>query len=155
MLGQTVSDPDGIEGGIPTLPGLGLLPIHTVMTPEKTTRQVTFDWEGHTCQGYEIHQGVSTPADGGDSHAATDVDATPFTRSGHCLGTYIHGFLDNKTVIDSLLAQLAEGSTPGAAGAASEVLSPADFRDHQYDLLADHVRRHIDIQKLYSIIAHD
>ena len=59
MLGQTVEDPDGIEGSVTSLPGLGLLPIHTTMTPEKTTRQVTFEFEGHECQGYEIHQGVS------------------------------------------------------------------------------------------------
>ena len=59
MLGQTVSDPDGIEGTVATLPGLALLPIHTTMTPEKTTRQVTFQFGGQTCQGYEIHQGVS------------------------------------------------------------------------------------------------
>ena len=60
MLGQTVSDPDGIEGTIASLPGLGLLPIHTTMTKEKTTRQVTFQFEGHECQGYEIHQGVAS-----------------------------------------------------------------------------------------------
>ncbi|MBQ0020161.1 MAG: cobyric acid synthase, partial [Bacteroidales bacterium] len=42
MLGLTVSDPDGIEGSIPTLPGLGLLEINTTMTKEKATRQVTF-----------------------------------------------------------------------------------------------------------------
>ena len=59
MLGQTVNDPDGIEGSISSLPGLGLLPIHTTMTAEKTTRQVTFPFNGQTCQGYEIHQGVS------------------------------------------------------------------------------------------------
>ena len=45
MLGQTVEDPDGIEGSIKRLPGLGLLPIHTTMTQEKTTRQVTFQFE--------------------------------------------------------------------------------------------------------------
>ena len=54
MLGRTVSDPDGIEGDIQSLPGLGLLPVHTTMTGEKTTRQVTFQFAGQTCQGYEI-----------------------------------------------------------------------------------------------------
>ena len=60
MLGLSVDDPDGIEGPIATLPGLGLLPIRTVITPEKTTRQVTFQFAGQECRGYEIHQGVST-----------------------------------------------------------------------------------------------
>ena len=92
MLGQMVSDPDGIEGTITSLPGLGLLPIHTTMTPEKTTRQVTFQFEGQTCQGYEIHQGV------------IDTDQSVM-QTGHCIGTYIHGFLDNAPVIDYLLSE--------------------------------------------------
>ena len=90
MLGQTVSDPDGIEGSVARLPGLGLLPTHTTMTAEKTTRQVTFQFEGHDCQGYEIHQGVS------DTRQA-------ILQTDHCIGTYIHGFLDNAPVIDFLL----------------------------------------------------
>ena len=65
MLGLTVDDPDGLEGSITRLPGLGLLPIHTTITTEKTTKQVTFQFDGQTCQGYEIHQGVSD----------TDVDS--------------------------------------------------------------------------------
>ena len=90
MLGQTVNDPDGIEGSISSLPGLGLLPIHTTMTAEKTTRQVTFPFNGQTCQGYEIHQGVS------------DTDQA-ILQTDHCIGTYIHGFLDNAPVIEHLL----------------------------------------------------
>ena len=52
MLGLSVDDPDGIEGSIASLPGLGLLPIKTTMTPTKTTQQVTFQFEGQACQGY-------------------------------------------------------------------------------------------------------
>lgn len=57
MLGQTVGDPLGIEGSIPLLPGLGILPISTTMRQEKTTRQVEFLFHGSRCEGYEIHQG--------------------------------------------------------------------------------------------------
>lgn len=131
MLGQTVSDPDGIEGTIASLPGLGLLPIHTVMTAEKTTRQVTFQFEGQVCQGYEIHQGIS---DTSQSVLQTD----------HCIGTYIHGFLDNAPVIDHLL----KGKTPAAA----PVQNYAEFKEQQYDKLADHVRQYVDIPRLYQIM---
>ena len=131
MLGQTISDPDGIEGTLASLPGLGLLPVSTTMTHEKTTRQVSFQFEGQECRGYEIHQGVS------------DTDQ-PVLQTEHCIGTYIHGFLDNAPVIDFLLKDKAKD------GAAMQ--SYAEFKEQQYDLLADHVRRYVDIPKLYKIL---
>ena len=134
MLGQTVNDPDGIEGSIASLPGLGLLPIQTTMTPEKTTRQVTFQFEGQECQGYEIHQGVS------------DTDEA-ILQTDHCIGTYIHGFLDNAPVIEHLLKDKAVYTSP--------VQSYAAFKEEQYDKLADHVRKHVDMDKLYQILTDD
>ena len=132
MLGQMVSDPDGIEGTIASLPGLGLLPIQTTMTPTKTTRQVTFQFEGETCQGYEIHQGVS------------DTDEA-IIQTDHCLGTYIHGFLDNAPVIEHLLK--AKSQKPIANS-----ISYAAFKEEQYDKLAAHVRQYVDIPQLYQIL---
>jgi adenosylcobyric acid synthase len=41
MLGRTISDPNGIEGPPRTVPGLGLLDVDTVMTSDKTLREVT------------------------------------------------------------------------------------------------------------------
>ena len=131
MLGQTVNDPDGIEGDIASLPGLGLLPIHTTMTSEKTTQQVQFLFEGRECRGYEIHQGVS------------DTDEA-ILQKDHCIGTYIHGFLDNQPVIDYLLRGKTKTET-----------NYEDFREKQYDLLAGHVRRHLDMERLYKILRDD
>ena len=134
MLGLSVDDPDGIEGSILSLPGLGLLPIKTTMTPTKTTQQVTFQFEGQTCQGYEIHQGVS------------DTDQA-IIQTDHCIGTYIHGFLDNPPVIEYLLKDKTVSTT--------SLKSYADFKEEQYDKLADHVRKHVDINKLYQILTDD
>ncbi len=140
MLGQTVDDPDGIEGGVTSLPGLGLLPIHTVMTADKTTRQVSFQFGGHTCQGYEIHQGVS------------DTDEAVL-QTGHCIGTYIHGFLDNAPVIDYILSD--KGKMKSEAFATAE-WDPRAFKEEQYDKLAAHVRRYVDIDRIYQILkSHD
>lgn len=134
MLGLSVDDPDGIEGSIASLPGLGLLPIKTTMTPTKTTQQVTFQFEGQTCQGYEIHQGVS------------DTDQA-IIQTDHCIGTYIHGFLDNPPVIEYLLKDKTVSTI--------SLKSYADFKEEQYDKLADHVRKHVDINKLYQILTDD
>ena len=143
MLGLTVSDPDGIEGAaVATLPGLGLLPVSTTMTAQKTTRQVTFQFDGHECHGYEIHQGVSCSQGTG-----CEVRGTSIVRADHCLGTYIHGFLDNAPVIDYLLKDKTTGAT--------SVQDVAAFKQQQYDLLADHVRRHVDVSRIYQILTDD
>jgi adenosylcobyric acid synthase len=120
------------------------------MTAEKTTRQVTFQFNGQTCQGYEIHQGVS------------DTDQA-ILQTNHCIGTYIHGFLDNAPVIEHLLkasprplqieGELARAPFSPPSGGAG---GGSTFKDQQYDKLAAHVRQHVDMDKLYQIISdHD
>ena len=133
MLGQSIDDPEGIEGTVARLPGLGLLPIHTTMTAAKQTRQVTFRFDGKECRGYEIHQGVS------DTSEAV-------LQAGHCIGTYIHGFLDNAPVIDYLLGGLcAEKCQPVA-------FDYQAYKEEQYNRLADHVRRYVDMDRIYQIL---
>ena len=158
MLGQTISDPDGIEGSIPQLPGLGLLNISTVMTAEKTTKQVEFEFEGKKCKGYEIHQGISRPSKSplkGDfpiadrlSHFKGERGEGLVTQSSNCIGTYIHGFLDNPSVIEYILKPFGQKSP-----SKGDLEGLEDFKDHQYDLLAEHVRKYVDMDKLYEIIS--
>ena len=135
MLGQTVDDPDGIEGSIKSLPGMGLLPVTTTMTKEKTTRQVEFEFNGATCKGYEIHQGVSNTE-------------KRILQEQNCIGTYIHGILDNPPFINYILQPFSnkESTSPS--------LSIDEFKDLQYNKLADFVRKHINIQQLYNILSH-
>ena len=137
MLGEAILDPDGIEGSVPSLPGLGLLPIHTTMAPEKTTRQVTFQFNGQTCRGYEIHQGVSDTSE-------------VVLQTDHCIGTYIHGFLDNAPVIEHLLKGTMKSER--VESEKRRELSPAEFKEEQYDKLADHLRRYVDIPRLYELL---
>lgn len=134
MLGQTIDDPEGIEGNMKSMPGLGLLPIQTTMAQEKTTRQVTFHFEGKECQGYEIHQGVSN----------TDEVVM---QANNCIGTYVHGILDNAPFVDFLLRPFVD-----KIGAQEESISYQDFKEKQYDLLADHVRKHLNMEQLYKIM---
>lgn len=136
MMGQRVDDPEGIEGGAATMPGLKLLPISTIMRKEKTTRQVEFMFNGEKCKGYEIHQGISS----GNEQITID---------GNCMGTYIHGFLDNAAVIEHILRPFCISKHEG------QHMSTDEFKQLQYDLLADHVRKHTDINRLYEILSHD
>lgn len=148
MLGQSVKDPDSIEGSIPQLPGLGLLDIETTMTPDKTTTQVEFDFNGEKCKGYEIHQGRTTALNNPDQPlppVTLSIEGEGLGRgSSSVIGTYVHGFLDNPSVVNYILKDKAK--------AIEEPENIEDFKNRQYDLLADHVRKHIDIAKLYEIM---
>lgn len=152
MMGVEVADPDGVEGGIARLPGLGLLPMRTVMRGEKVTRQVRFRWHGaeDECggRGYEIHMGETTPVDTDRWEPLVVLeDGTPegCRADERTMGSYVHGLLDNPAVIERLLK-------PFAARAAEPVPDPETFKEQQYDWLAEHVRAHLDMPQLYRIL---
>ncbi len=143
MLGQMVCDPHGVEGSIPQLPGLGLLGTTTEMLDEKITKQVEFTFNNEPCKGYEIHQGITTYCNGSGKDGAK-ADDIVFGK--HCIGTYFHGFLDNQPVIEYLIAPYKKGIKEKQNETVEE------FKDRQYDLLADHVRKHVDIEQLLKIM---
>ena len=150
MMGVEVCDPQHLEGDVERLPGLGLLPTTTVMTATKTTRQVTFNGDWH---GYEIHQGETQPY--GDAKPRPfvtfdDGKTDGYVVSPKCMGTYIHGILDNPAFVDQLLQPFAD-----KLNAAAKPFDYQAFKEQQYDLLADHVRRYVDIPRLYQILTHD
>jgi len=151
MMGMEVADPDGVEGGIRSLPGLGLLPVRTVMRGEKLTRQVRFRLsaeDGEWCRGYEIHMGSTVPCDGTPACPLVyleDGTADGFRVDGRTFGTYVHGILDNPSVINRLLASFA-------CGTASPVTDYAAYKEEQYDRLAAHVRAHLDMPLLYRLL---
>ncbi len=151
MMGQRIADPDGVEGSISQMPGLGLLPTETAIEGEKVTRQVRFAFlssEEPTCTGYEIHMGRTSAVEG--------ETLTPLVRLENgetdgcvadrkCAGSYIHGILDNPEVIEWLLAPYAEKLD-------QPQLDYAAFKEEQYNKLADHVRKHLNMPLLYQIL---
>ena len=152
IMGQEVSDPEGIEGDISSLPGLGLLPVRTVLAGEKITRQMRFRFrdEAEECSGYEIHQGrtertaeaqcVNTRLDDGSAEGCLVDDK--------CFGTYMHGILDNAAVMNFILKDyLADGRKCE--------FDYSEYKETQYDALADHLRKYVDIPRLYQIMEND
>lgn len=156
MMGTMISDPEGIEGSISGMPGLGLLPMHTVMNREKTTKQVRFGLNGiGSCdmEGYEIHNG-HTEADSGSSirPLCTRQDRTHdgCIAGERCMGTYIHGILDNSGFVDFLLSPYTQEEH-----SKSETDNWKEFKDEQYDKLADLIRRNVDMKLVYEILQND
>ena len=151
MMGIEVSDPDGVEGSLRSLPGLGLLPVRTVLAGSKVTRQVSFSFLGENkpCNGYEIHMG-RTETEGKATALNTILDdgtADGCFVDDRCFGSYIHGLLDNETVVSYLIS-------PYLKEKRNEKFDYTAYKEEQYDLLADHLRKYIDIDKLYKIMKH-
>lgn len=150
LMGQEVCDPDHVEGEIERLPGLGLLPVSTRMQGEKITRQVRFHFlEGsETCEGYEIHMGTTTPladAPASPLNHLADGREDGYFADRTCMGTYVHGILDNPSVIDYLLE-------PFANKLKETTFDYKAFKEEQYDKLAAHVRKHVDLPLIYQIL---
>ncbi|MCF0071154.1 cobyric acid synthase [Dyadobacter sp. CY261] len=148
MLGENILDPLHIEGEIEEMPGLGLLPVKTVLQAEKTTLQCAFDFRenGEVCLGYEIHMGETTALKAGNAVATlADGRKDGYYLNARTWGTYLHGILDNEVVIESILAPYT--SEKGMH------YDYQQFKEQQYDKLADLLREHIDMDLIYKSIA--
>ena len=98
MLGQTVSDPQGIEGPAGSSPGLGLLDVQTTLTASKTLREV----KGRLCSngaafsGFEMHVGETTGPSTTSPFLRFD-DGDPdgaISPNGRIAGAYVHRLFD-------------------------------------------------------------
>ena len=156
MMGQQILDPEHVEGDLEALPGLGLLPMVTRMSGEKVTRQIKFTLSGSSSDrmdGYEIHMGVTTPVEGETVcplNRLVDGSMVGCRVDEKCMGTYIHGILDNASFIDFLLKPYAHQLTEEA-----ETFNYQTYKEQQYDKLADHVRAHVNIPLVYQILTED
>lgn len=151
LMGLEINDPEGVESDIRRLPGLGLLPVITTMQGEKVTRQIRFNFleNEEMCQGYEIHMGETHPAPGATVsplNKLEDGNEDGYFVSPKCMGSYIHGILDNQAVIDYLLEPYTDklGRT---------VVDYKTYKEEQYDKLAEHVRSHLNLPLLYQIMS--
>ena len=154
LMGIEVCDPNHVEGDIDRLPGLGLLPVTTTMSGEKITRQVSFSMpSGHAGKGYEIHMGETRPF--GDAEPRPLVTLHDGREDGYvvdnkCMGTYVHGILDNAAFVDFLLQPFADKFSEAA-----KTFDYAAFKETQYDNLANHVRQYVDMARIYQILTDD
>ncbi|MFI3303647.1 MAG: cobyric acid synthase [Rikenellaceae bacterium] len=145
IMGREVCDPDHIESPIDRIAGLGILPVESTIKPGKRSRQSKFkmthcNLEG---EGYEIHSGV-TPT----SNPLTILDdGTPdgYYLNDRCWGSYLHGIFDNRSVIDQILGLVNGSSSEGGE-------SYQQSKERNYNALADHIRKHIDMKQIYKIL---
>lgn len=160
MLGQNVSDPDGVEGG-GTLRGLGLLPAETVFQGEKTRTRVTgrflapegifVELAGVPFEGYEIHMGrtESAAAPLAEFSTQTGERRADGLSAGNVWGCYVHGLFDKAEAAEALVNALLKAK--GLDRAAASVDWQA-YAQQQYDKLAGGLRESLDMAHIYRIL---
>lgn len=157
MLGHTLADPDGEESGTPcTLRGLALLPTDTVFNVEKQLRQThataeAIPFAGAKLTGYEIHAGRTTVQ---GSPFCILADGTPEgCVQANVFGTYLHGLFDTGELTEKLTEFLCKKK--GISPADAPLLSMEQYRQQQFDLLADGVRAALDMDAVYAAMGMD
>lgn len=70
------------------------------------------------------------------------------------LGTYLHGIFEDSQFLLTLLLLLCEDRelSPEILYASDLAPSYQAYKESQYDMLADAVRRHLDMERIYEII---
>ena len=152
MLGLSIEDPFGVEsGGRPrTVQGLGLLPVRTIMSQEKTVRRAT----GRTCcwgpfDGYEIHMGETRYERGAEPFSritregeAESIADGAIASGGRIWGTYIHGLFDDDAFRHAFIGAAREtcGLRPARA-----LMQVNQQRNARIDRWADHLRNSLDL----------
>ena len=141
MLGRTVADPHGIEGPPSKVDGLGLLAVDTVLEGDKVLVEVSGTAQGVPFKGYEMHIGRTT----GSTTALLSLDGHDqgaLSSNARIAGCYIHGLLANDPQRRHWLEHL--GATASGLDYEADV-------EATLDLLADHIEKHIDCDRLLAL----
>lgn len=151
MLGKKISDPENSEGG-GEISGMGLLDCETVFSREKHQSQTTGRFlrvsgafpalSGLAFSGYEIHMG-ETKVNG---DALLDCGGA---FSGSVYGCYIHGIFDEPQVAGAVVTTLYERKGLHYDGM---TINRHAYKEQQFDILAEEVRKNINMELIYRII---
>jgi adenosylcobyric acid synthase len=159
MLGRCILDPERVEADQTEVSGLGLLDVVTRFAPTKQTVRVAGVAQagagvfaavaGTPFRGYEIHHGRTERGALAPWLTVRERGGVPVTaeegairEDGLVAGCYIHGLFESDRFRQALLRALAarRGRTVGVT---------TFQRAAAYDRLADHVRRHLDLEAIH------
>lgn len=167
MLGESLADPEGVETQAVQSPvrGMGLLPVHTVFGKEKTRTRVTgklldvggmfFELSGLEVEGYEIHMGetygaVNTLTSVREYQSGAKTMKMDGCQGENVYGTYLHGFFDREPIAQRMVKALRRKK--GLPDSPEEGISYEDYKEEQYNRLAEYLRESLDMEKIYEIM---
>lgn len=150
MLGKSIQDPDNVEEG-GSIRGMELLDVETVLLKEKTRTQTKCSTgkvygpleclSDKEISGYEIHMGQTLTG---------NVKVFPCGAScKNVYGSYIHGFFDEGDIAFALCSRIAKQKGLELTG---KTFDHKAFKESQYDLLAEEMRKHLDMEAVYGIL---
>lgn len=156
MLGKQIHDPHGVEGDPGSTPGFGLLDMETTLEKEKilSRSQGLLANSGCKIDGYEIHMGRTTlgpqsqpmvQVEQRNQQADNDLDGA-VSLDGCIQGSYFHGLFDFPEFRNHFLQSLNPDYQIEDAQAAAE------FKQTQYDLLADHFEQYLNMDRLDNMV---
>ncbi len=160
MLGRSLEDPFHLEHStssnpLKKIPGLNLLPIHTVFEAKKLLlrREVMMTWPEPTLVlGFELHHGKSHPLEdmkGLLMKISEDQElGWGLIHDGKCKigGTYLHGIFDNGAWRRLWLNQLRREK--GLRDLSADVSNHSERREQLIDLLADTFEKYVYLDPL-------
>ena len=164
MLGETIADPEETEQG-GTIKGMGLLPVDTVFKGEKTRTRVTGTFRKvngdlnrlseAALEGYEIHMGESTLKGGAEpltviKDEITGIEKTEGAQKDNVYGTYVHGVFDGDNIGGLVIQSVA--AKKGLDLTDIETINYEEFKEQQYDKLAEGIRANLDMKRVYEIL---
>jgi adenosylcobyric acid synthase len=145
MLGRIIADPDGLEGPSGTVPGLGLLDVETVLTPDKRLVLASgTTTDGVPFSGYEMHMGVTEGPDRSRpfAHLANGAVEGAISKDGRVIGTYVHGLFSDDRQRTAWLSKL---------GAGPSTIAYDDLVESTLDQLASHLATFTDLDRILSL----
>ena len=156
MLGQKISDPECTECG-GEIHGMGLLNTETVFHSEKTRTRINgrindIDGfftvlSGAEFDGYEIHMGETKVRE--KSLAVFFDGKADGAYKNNVYGSYVHGLFDSMAVSEAIIKTLFKEKGIEYSGIS---IGRKAYKEMQYNLLADEVRKNIDMNMVYKII---
>ncbi len=146
MLGQSIADPEGVEGTPGTSPGLGLLGVNTTMATAKQLRvENSFDTQFNCpLTGYHMHMGQT---EGPDCEHPFSVSGDTFegaiSPDTNIMGTYLHGLFAADDFREKFVADLTGRN-----------VSPMNYEariEQVLDNLAEHLEQYLDLDALLEM----
>jgi adenosylcobyric acid synthase len=144
MLGRQVADPNGIEGPPGSVEGLGLLDMETVLEGDKVLVEMTGESIADSVpfKGYEMHIGRTTGTPRPLLRLCNGRPEGAVSENGRVAGCYIHGLLTDDRQRRHWLQRI---------GAQASGLDYEADVDTTLDLLADHIEKHLDCDRLLQL----